>query len=61
MTGHAEEMQQESQGKRFSARKQVAGNYALVYFLNMPLSAINKLHPFYIEQVQNISIKSIYQ
>ena len=36
MTGHAEEMQKESQGKRFSARKQVAGNYSLVYFLNMP-------------------------
>ena len=36
MTGHAEEMQQESCGKKFSARKQVAGNNSLVYFLNMP-------------------------
>ena len=30
------EMQQGSQGKRHSARKRVAGNYFLVYFLNMP-------------------------
>ena len=29
-------MQQESQGKRPSARKRVAGNYSLVYFSNMP-------------------------
>ena len=36
LTGRAEEMQQESQGKRRSAQKRVAGNYSLVYFLNMP-------------------------
>ena len=36
LTGHAQEMQQESQGKRHSARKRVAGNYSLVNFLNMP-------------------------
>ena len=36
LIGRAEEMQQESQGKRHSPRKRGASNDLLVYFLNMP-------------------------
>ena len=43
LTGSVEEMQQESQDKRHSAGKWVAGNYTLVYFLNMPYCWKNKI------------------
>ena len=49
LTGHAQEMQQESQGKGLSARKRVAGNYSLVNFFKYALVLFNKLDPFYIE------------
>ena len=42
-------MQQESQGKRRSARKRVAGNYSPVNFFKYALVLFNKLDPFYIE------------
>ena len=59
LIGRAEEMQQESQGKRPSARKRVTGNYSLVYFSNMP--QCYDVHLYNNEQVQNILSKSIYQ
>ena len=43
LTGRAEEMQQESQGKRPSAQKRVAGKYSLVYFQTC-CNVMNKLH-----------------
>ena len=60
---HTVEMLQESQRKRRSAQKRVAGNYTHLssHFLNISHSIINKLNPFYIEQVQNISTKLIYR
>ena len=45
-------MQQESQGKRPSAQKRVAGNYSLVYFSNM-------LQCY--EQTASLSIMSRYK
>ena len=49
LTGHAEEMQQESQGKRSLARKQVAGIITHLFTFETCLSVINTLHSFYIE------------
>ena len=53
-------MQQESQGKRSSPRKRVAGiYYSLVYFLTMYYSLIDALHPFCIELIQTLKLHQI--
>ena len=54
-------MQQEFQDKRCSAQKQVTGNYSLVFFVFFFLTHPSLMKKLYIEQVQNILMRSIYQ
>ena len=56
LTGHAEEMQQKSQGKRSSGRKRVAGIITHLSIFKTCPCVINTLHPSCIEWVQNIEI-----
>ena len=50
-------MQQESQGKRSSPRKRVAGIVTHLSIFSTYLSVINTMHPFCIELVQNIELR----
>ena len=59
LTGHAEEMQQESRGKRHSARKRVAGIIAQWSIFKTYPSVISTLHPLQIKQVHNTELHQI--
>ena len=59
LTGHAEEMQQESRGKRHSARKGVAGIIAQWSIFKTYPSVISTLHPLQIKQVHNTELHQI--